>query len=66
MPTYVATGYLTAVICHHFFAFVHQLISLFMAKPLRVPHRVVAMIFLDGTEAIAQTLFFLFVRHISW
>jgi hypothetical protein len=37
-----------------------------MAKVLRMPRLVIAMIILGGTETIAQTVFFLFVRHISW
>jgi hypothetical protein len=37
-----------------------------MAKALRIPRRVIAMIILGGTETIAQTVFSLFARHISW
>ena len=45
---------------------IHPFISLFMANALLIPRLVIAMIILGGTETIAQTVFFLFVRHISW
>jgi hypothetical protein len=48
-----------------FLPFVHLYISLFMAKALRIPRRVIAMIILGGTETVAQTVFFIFARHIS-
>jgi hypothetical protein len=52
------------VIIFLFLAHLH--ISLFMAKALRIPHLVIAMIILGGTETITQTVFFLFACHISW
>jgi hypothetical protein len=52
------------VIIFLFLAHIH--ISLFMTKALRIPHLVIAMIILGGTETIAQTVFFLFAGHISW
>jgi len=44
----------------------HLSISVFMAHALRIPRFVIAMIILGGTGTIAQTVFFLFARHISW
>lgn len=49
-----------------FLLLVHLFISLFMAKALRIPRHMIAMIILDGTETIAQTVLFLLARHISW
>jgi hypothetical protein len=54
------------VVCHHFSAFgafLHQFVH---GDTLRIPPLAIAMIVLGGTETIAQTVFFLFARHISW